>query len=241
MTETNPNLEALVRVQDQDTVLDQLRHRRANLPVRNALDAALAAATARRAGVEQLRERSGEVQAEERRLDDEAQSLAAKAKDVDAKLYSGTVTSPRELQALQTDLEMLRRHQREIEDRELERMEARENAEQELATATAALAESEAEIARLREELGAAEAELDAEIEREASVRASHAERIPPSLVAEYERRRIVNRGFGIARLVGDTCQACHLSIPATEVERIRRTGGDPVASCDNCGAILVP
>jgi predicted nucleic acid-binding Zn-ribbon protein len=241
VTDTNPDLEVLVLVQDQDTILDQLRHRRASLPVRAELDAALAAVTASRRAAEVLREQSHEVEAEERRLDDEAQSLAAKAKEVDAKLYSGTVTSPRELQALQTDLEMLRRHQREIEDRELERMEARERAEEELAQAEAALAARDADVTRLRADLGAAEAELDAEIEREEAVRAQHASGIPPALVADYERRRAKNRGFGIARLVGDTCQACHLSIPATEVERIRRTGGDPVASCDNCGAILVP
>jgi predicted nucleic acid-binding Zn-ribbon protein len=37
------------------------------------------------------------------------------------------------------------------------------------------------------------------------------------------------------------TCQACHLSIPSTEAERIRRAAGNEVAYCDNCGAILVP
>ena len=47
--------------------------------------------------------------------------------------------------------------------------------------------------------------------------------------------------GAGAARLVGTTCQACHLTIPSTEAERIRRADGNEVAYCDNCGAILVP
>ena len=64
---------------------------------------------------------------------------------------------------------------------------------------------------------------------------------VPDSLLADYERRRAQNKGAGAARLVGATCQACHLTIPSTEAERIRRAAGSEVAYCDNCGAILVP
>ncbi|HEX5614072.1 MAG TPA: C4-type zinc ribbon domain-containing protein [Acidimicrobiia bacterium] len=241
MTAADPRLEALLRVQEQDTVLDQLRHRRATLPARAELAALEAEQLRRDREVSGLRTRRDEILVEERRFDDEAQTIAAKAKDVDAKLYSGTIASPRELQALQADLEMLHRRRRELEDHELEQMEAREAVEGELTAAEAALAETNDAIARTRAELASGEAEIDAEVAREAATRHEHASGVPPEMVADYEQRRVKNRGFGIARLVGDTCQACHLSIPATEVERIRRTGGDPVASCDNCGAILVP
>jgi predicted nucleic acid-binding Zn-ribbon protein len=44
----------------------------------------------------------------------------------------------------------------------------------------------------------------------------------------------------GAARLVGGTCQACHLALPATEVDRIRHLPPDAMARCDHCGAILV-
>jgi predicted nucleic acid-binding Zn-ribbon protein len=64
---------------------------------------------------------------------------------------------------------------------------------------------------------------------------------VTPSLLADYERRRGHNRGAGAARLIGDTCQACHLSIPSTEVENIRRAPEGSISYCDNCGAILVP
>jgi hypothetical protein len=60
-------------------------------------------------------------------------------------------------------------------------------------------------------------------------------------LVKEYERCRALAKGPGVARLVGTTCQGCHLSIPAIEAEQIKRSGGHPLAHCDNCGAILVP
>ncbi len=88
-----------------------------------------------------------DVAREEQRLDDEARSLEAKAKDVETKMYSGEITSPRELQALQADIEQLRRHQRDVENRELEFMEQREPLDAELvdfATQLAALVDEQA-------------------------------------------------------------------------------------------------
>ena len=43
-----------------------------------------------------------------------------------------------------------------------------------------------------------------------------------------------------VARLIGDTCQACRLSIPATEVDAIRHDTTGTAWYCDNCAAILV-
>ena len=62
----------------------------------------------------------------ERRLDDESRGLGDRADEANAKLYSGTVNSPRELQAMQADVDMLLRQRSDLEDEELEVMEARE-------------------------------------------------------------------------------------------------------------------
>jgi predicted nucleic acid-binding Zn-ribbon protein len=35
-------------------------------------------------------------------------------------------------------------------------------------------------------------------------------------------------------------CQACHLGLPATEVDRIRHLPEDTLVRCEHCGAILV-
>src|SRR5262245_27819953 len=70
---------------------------------------------------------------EERRLDDEVRGLEAKAKAEDARMYSGTVSSPRELQAMQADIDQLRRQAAEREDEELEVMVRREALDAEVA------------------------------------------------------------------------------------------------------------
>jgi hypothetical protein len=234
-------LETLLQVQEQDLALDRLRHRRETLPVRAELDGARRDLSTRVADLSVVQRERDEVLAEEERLDRDAESLGKHADEVDAKLYSGTVTSPRELQALQTDLDMLRRRRREIEDAELEVMERREMLDARIASTTASVETLQAHIAELEAALAGQEAEIDAEIDAELATRARHAAVVSDALLRDYEGRRARNRGAGAARLVGTTCQACHLSIPSTEAERIRRAGGTEPAYCDNCGAILVP
>jgi len=181
------------------------------------------------------------VLADERRLDDEARTLGTHAEEMNTRLYSGTISSPRELQAMQADIEMLQRRRSELEDRELEVMESREELDGELAGLEAGVGEADAAIERLGGAVAGAEAEIDAELAVEDSTWNELAAKIPSTLLADYQRRRAQNKGAGAARLVGTSCTACHLSIPSTEAEQIRRAAGSEVAYCDNCGAILVP
>lgn len=234
-------VESLLELQGHDAAIDRLTHRLGTLPERAALSDAESAA---RTLLDRLRaltaERDG-LAREERRIDDEVGQLREKAKEVEAKMYSGSVTSPRELQAMQADVDQLRRHQRLLEDRELELMEVREPLDRELAELDAQRARILAELNDARAALAASEATIDGELAAERSARDVLVVTLDPTLVREYERRRARSNGVGVARLVGDTCQGCHLAIPATEVERIRKLPEGTIASCDNCGCILVP
>ena len=240
---TNP-LEDLLALQERDLALDRLQLRRDTLPARASLTrshAQFARVDARRTQVQTSRD---DVARDEQRLDDEARSLEAKAKEVEAKMYSGEITSPRELQALQADVEQLRRHQRDVENRELEFMEQREPLEAELADLATQLAALHEEQATLHTELAESEDEIDAEITVERDARDGIASGLDAALLSAYASRRAQAGGAGgagAARLVGGTCQGCHLTIPSTEVERIKKAPEGTVAYCDNCGCILVP
>jgi hypothetical protein len=39
---------------------------------------------------------------------------------------------------------------------------------------------------------------------------------------------------------VAGSCSGCHLTLPAMEVDRIRKAPADEVITCDQCGRILV-
>ena len=57
--------------------------------------------------------------------EDEAQTLSEQATAVEKRMYSGEISSPRELQAMQADVEQLRRHQQTVEERAARRDGAR--------------------------------------------------------------------------------------------------------------------
>jgi predicted nucleic acid-binding Zn-ribbon protein len=234
-------LETLLELQDHDLALDRLRHRRETLAVREEVAGLEARLGDRRATIAELRAQHGEVAAEEARFETEARTQSDHAAAQEARLYSGEITSPRELQALQADIEQLRRLQRGVEDRQLAAMERREPLETELAVAETELEADTSALVSAQAALAAEEAEIDAEATTQQAQRASIAVTIDAALIADYEDRRAKARGVGAARLVGMTCQGCHLSIPATEVAQIRGAAEGAVSYCDNCGCILVP
>jgi len=237
---TNP-LETLLIVQDHDVALDRLRHRRETLPEHAALAAVLADAATVAVRTQAVTADRDTLAREETRLDDEARTLEARAKDVETKMYSGEVSSPRELQAMQADVEQLQRHRRDVENRELEVMEQREPFDAELASLADRRAALAADAAALGTALASAEAEIDAEAQAERDARNALTVDLDAALLAAYEQRRANAQGVGIARLVGTTCQGCHLTIPSTEAQRIKRAPEGAIESCDNCGCILVP
>jgi predicted nucleic acid-binding Zn-ribbon protein len=235
-------LELLLELQEHDTAIDRLRHRHETIPARAALADAQAAMTRVEAKMVEVRSTRDEVARDEQRLDDEASSLENRAVEAERRLYSGEIASPRELQALQADIEQLRRHRRTLEDRELEVMERREQLDAAVGALDDELTAARADLERHRADLAAAEAEIGAELGTETTAREQIAAKLDRDLVALYERcRAAAPGGVGAARLVGLTCQGCHLTIPSTEAERVRKAPEGTIAHCDNCGCILVP
>jgi hypothetical protein len=230
----------LLTLQEHDTAADRLLHRRQTLPERAALAEAEAARVRLDGELDEVLARRDVVVREERKLDDEVRTLQDRAKAEETKMYSGTISSPKELQAMSADVAHLRKRARELEDEELEVLERREAHDGEVAKVDAAMAAVVADIERLTAALTAAEAEIEVELKAEQDARSALVPGIPANVLSLYEQVRASNRGMGAARLVGSNCQACHLALPATEVDRIRHMASDAIARCEHCGAILV-
>ena len=233
-------LENLLELQANDTAADQLRHRRANLPERAEIDRLTGVIAARRTAMEEPVTQRGTLGREQKRLEDEIATITTKIASVDAQLYGSSMTSPKEAQALQADLESLKRRQSTLEDEVLELMEQIEPLDVEIGSEESKIAEVEAEIARVRETLTDHEAEIDAEAAGVAAARAPLAAGVGETLLAEYERLRPLHGGVAVARLSGPTCLGCHISLAAAEVDRLRREPADAIVHCPDCGCLLV-
>jgi predicted nucleic acid-binding Zn-ribbon protein len=232
--------EPLLAVQEHDTHADQLAHRAANLPER----AALAEVADRTSALEQrlaaVEARRGELSRSQQRLEDEIASLTERANQAEKQLYSGAVSNPRELQALQDDVASIRRRIGQLEDDEIEIMELSEPVDAEHAELTGDRERLGAEHDRVSAELAATEAEITAELSEVRAQREELAAGVAAELWPEYDSLRAQLGGVAIARLVGSTCQGCHLALSAVEVDRIRKLGVDEIVHCEECGRLLV-
>jgi predicted nucleic acid-binding Zn-ribbon protein len=197
-------------------------------------DAALRQATeAFTAAQRALQQRQQALRAAERELDD----LAARIKTHNDRLYSGNVTNPRELGSLQQEIQHLRDLHSAQEDRVLEALTATDDA-QALAASSKTQQEA-AEATRQQEQTTLAERlrQVEARLADTRQRRQSQAERCDPALVQRYEQIRRAKGGKAVALAEGGTCQGCHVTLTASDMQRLR-TSAD-VTTCSNCGRIL--
>ncbi|MEQ1787757.1 MAG: hypothetical protein ABL966_11935 [Acidimicrobiales bacterium] len=201
--------DALLSVQEHDTSVDQLVHRRAHLPSRGELDDVMAGLKALEATVAEVEARRHDLARDQQRLEDEIASLTDKATHHDKTLYSGTIGNPRELQALQDEIGALKRRISQLEDQELELMEQIEPLDVELAAATARRSALDDRGAALRVQIAEEEVAIDTELVQVRAEREAIAGEVDPDLLAEYATLRPQSGGIAIARLVGGSCGGC--------------------------------
>lgn len=174
-----------------------------------------------------------------RDLDLQIQSARAKREATDKRLYSGTVSNPKELQDMQHEIEALKKWDSELEERLLEAMVEVEDGEAALLTAHTALEtvlqEAAAENTELLEEKQALESEIPVlQVRREQAVRL-----ITAANLQLYEDMRPQKANQPIARLSkDDTCSICGIGQLGTVAKDIRR--GEELIKCKNCKRILV-
>jgi len=233
-------LQLLLEVQELDLSLDRLAYRRRELPERTAvsgLEATTRALEARRGEVAVERDRLAGDQAA---VDTQVEAVVARIAAIEERLRSGRAGSFRDEQAMGTETVSLARRRRELEDHEIEIMEALEPFEMELASILGDLDRTGTELAEASESLAAALHALDLEVASVQAERAAVASGLPEELASHYERLRSKLDGVGAARVVAGACGGCHLQIPAAELDRLRHQVKGELAHCDQCGRILV-
>ena len=237
---TSP-LQDLLAVQDLDLTLDQLRHRRAHLPERAELariDGETKATGTRLAEIDAARAELADRQA---KVEAELQSTQERSAAVDRRLYGGGVSASKDLQAMSAELDHLKSRASALEDDVLEVMEALEPLDTQAGELQATLARLSTERSEVTGRVAAAEQEIDAEEAEVAGRRAGAAAQVPENLLSTYERLRARLGGVGVARLVGNHCDGCHLTLSAVELDQLRHLPEGEVYTCEQCSRILVP
>jgi uncharacterized protein len=227
-------------VQTVDSTLQQLAHRKKNLPQH----AELAELAERQSVLERRRveldTQIADLTRDQKKADADVEQVKSRRVRDQQRLDAGQVSSPRELEQLQSEIVALDRRIGVLEDAELEVMEQLESLQSE----QSGIAAEGDELATTTESVTAARDEAVNELDAAAAEATGERERliadIPEQLMAVYERMRTQLGGVGAAALRRRRCEGCRLELTEADLAEIRSAPEDEVQRCPECNRILV-
>ena len=232
----SPELQRLYRLHEADEQILKAKTRLASLDGGKARVAELREIKGRFDAADE-RAKSYERVAQE--ATDQRATGVAKADDLEKELYSGRITSPREVDDRQRQIDAIRKAAAALEER-IPALQADAKARRKEATP-------------IKEEFDAARRDAQIEVKRQQGLaeklsewlaknepkRESYTEGIPKTLLDRYEKIRARHAGIGMAKVVlkpGPTCEACGNAVPERVMTSLL---DDKVATCEACHRLL--
>ena len=229
----------LLDLQAVDSALAQLTQRRRNLPEQAALDRLAASLADLSSDLVGAQTQVSDLELATDRAEADLEPVRQRLVRNEQRIADGTVDA-KSLGSMVEEVAHLRRRIGDLEDLELESMEALEQAQ-------AHRDALQAQVDGLTAEIATATAARDAAVQQltnEASYQRTERDRlvpeVPADLLALYTRIGTSKGGVGAAALVHRSCTGCQLQVNANELREYASAAPDEVLRCEECGRILV-
>ncbi len=237
----DPALQArLLALQEIDSSIAQLQHRRRSLPEHAELQRLRAEADGLRSDLVAADTAVADLEGDQARAEADLEPVRERLVRNERRIADGTVPDPKALASMIGELDHLKKRISDLEDAELDVMEQLEAAtaeQQRLRARTGELDQQTAEVTSRRD---AELAVLDAQTADERNDRAGIAPDIPTDLMALYDKLAASHNGVGAAELRQGRCTGCQLEVNAADLRAIAAAADDEVVRCEECGRILV-
>ena len=235
---TSEDLDRLLTLQGVDDDVRRLEHQLDGLAEQRTLDELLQQDATLAEGDAELEERLEAARREQRQVEGEIDALGQRLDEERTRLYEGSLSTAREIQAAEAEIASTTRRRSEHEDQMLEVMERVEELEArhtELRDVRAALAGRIAEATAARD---AAAQDLIARIAEVQVRRDPIAAALPADLLARYEEAARRSGGTGVGVLRANACTACRITFPMSEINGYLT--GPPLTTCSQCRRLLI-
>lgn len=230
----------LLDLQEVDATLDQLAHKLATLPESRALTALTDLYDDLAARQGRLQTEIADLGREQRKAEADVEQVRSRRTRNQERIDAGQVGDPRQLQAMQHEIETLDRRVSDLEDVELDVMERLENAQAEFLEQAHELDRLAAEITETTAARDAVAADIATRRSAAEAARESLAAEVPDPLRSLYEKLRAQLGGIGVGMIKHKRCTGCQLNIGAADLARMAAAPSDEILRCEECNRILV-
>ena len=227
---------SLAHLQTIDSEIDDLSRRIHQIDQKLAGDPAV---TSARAALDAEEKHLAEEQAALRAREREAQSVQAEIKDMEDRLYGGHVTSPRELEGMEKDLEMHKRQRSSLDDELLERMERIDQLQKRTRELNGHLDQMQSSRSKDIEAISREKDKVNSRLSGLTLERDQLRGDLDSEALRTYDHLRRTKAGRAVAVLRLDACGACGMAVATGLLQRVR--AGDEIVFCSGCGRILSP
>lgn len=229
-----PELDALLALQRQDSLLLEARRQKGAIPgrrdsLKNSVDAA-------RSALDQAKKELEQARLGRRTTEKEVETFTAEANKLERQLHD--VKTNKEYQAMLHEIELVKNKRSDQETKILESYDREERLNAAVAGAERRLKDEEAKLKSEVEVLASEEAALDQRIHSISQDRDAVKPRLPATLLSRYDRLLGARDGVAVAEVRKGACGACFKALTPHALQEARR--GDQVKICEACGRILV-
>ena len=222
-----------------DTEVARLKHRRTALPELAQIKELMTKRAALMEHYTAAETQVTDLTADQKKAEQDLEPVRARRVRDQKQLDDGSVTDAKALRSLQSEVASLDKRIADLEDAELEVMQALEDARETYEAVKSERIEVESTIRSLMKERDAAFSEIDTDLEQQQRARTTLSSGLPDDLRNLYER--IAERNVsGAAEITEGRCTGCRLELDPAEITSIEQAAPDAVIRCDECGRILV-
>jgi predicted nucleic acid-binding Zn-ribbon protein len=228
-----PALQSVIALQALDSAADAARRRLAELPA--AADAIAAREGEAGRALDAVKSRVAANHDRRRALEKDVAAVESRLARFND--HKAAVKTNQEYTALLHEISTATTEKEQIEEQILLLMEEADGLTADERAANAALADTRREGAAERAALDAEGRTLQAELARLADERARRVADIDARTLTTYEQLLRMRRGVAVARMIGETCAACHVRLRPHVAQMIRRN--EAIVPCESCQRIL--
>lgn len=232
-------LELLEQLQNTDLEVEKLESEKEETFKNSPLHSFKKELASLKSKMEKLKQEEAKISLAHKKVQGELELLEQKITNEEKRLYSGTITNPKELKAINDEIASLERLKEKQEEEYLEVELLLEELNEAIALTEKNIKQKERDIKGEENRLKEVEEKTIHQVGKLREKAGELRQIIPAELLKIYDARRLKLSRQVVAHLNNGVCSGCQMEVHAEELDKILNNP-DKLATCPNCQRLLL-